>query len=218
MMGRRALRKISPSLDLSTFLFELDDLPQPLNLAEFFGRDAPLEIEVGCGKGLFIANAAAERPQSNMLGLELARKYARFSAARLAERRQSNAKMICGDGQRIFRDYLPAEAADAVHVYFPDPWWKKRHHKRRVMSAPFVRDIERVLSSVGRLHFWTDVAEYYNESIEVIAASTSLSGPHAVSETPAAHDLDYRTHFERRTRLSELPVYRAEFVRGQSSE
>jgi tRNA (guanine-N7-)-methyltransferase len=98
-----------------------------------------------------------------------------------------------------------------VHVYFPDPWWKARHRKRRVMNAAFVADIQRVLIGEGKLHFWTDVEEYYHSALEILAGHTRLTGPFAVEEQPAAHDLDFRTHFERRMRLSGLPVYRAEF-------
>ena len=99
----------------------------------------------------------------------------------------------------------------AVHVYFPDPWWKKRHKKRRVMNEEFLRDVERTLIADGRLHFWTDVEEYFQTTLALIASSTAFIGPVPVAEKPAEHDLDYRTHFERRTRKSELPVYRAEF-------
>jgi tRNA (guanine-N7-)-methyltransferase len=210
-MGRRALRKLDPSLDLSPFFFELDDLSPPLDLSAFFACAAPLEIEVGSGKGLFLANAAVEHTDRNFLGIELARKYASFSAARLAKRELENAKVICGDAIRIFGEFLPSQAAAAVHVYFPDPWWKKRHRKRRVLQADFVKDIERVLTRRGKLHFWTDVEEYFQDAVELMRGAAMLTGPHAVVELEAAHDLDYRTHFERRVRLGEQPVYRAEF-------
>jgi len=98
-----------------------------------------------------------------------------------------------------------------VHVYFPDPWWKMRHKKRRVMTGPFVADVERVLQAGGGLHFWTDVEEYFQATLDLLAAASRLAGPFAVDERSAEHDLDYRTHFERRTRLLEQPVYRAEF-------
>jgi tRNA (guanine-N7-)-methyltransferase len=99
----------------------------------------------------------------------------------------------------------------AVHVYFPDPWWKKRHKKRRVMNEQFLADVERTLLPGGRLHFWTDVEEYFQTTLALIAAVSKLEGPLPVVEKPAEHDLDYRTHFERRTRKSERGVYRAEY-------
>ena len=212
-MGRRALRKIDPALDLSNHLYPLDAVPQPFVAAEFFGRRAPLEIEVGSGKGLFMESATLAHPQRNIVGIEMARKYARYSAARLAKQGVTNGKMISGDGLRFFREYLSDESVDAVHVYFPDPWWKDRHRKRRVMKPDFLRDIQRVLIPGGKLHFWTDVEEYFQTTLDLIATEVSLEGPLAVSERPAEHDLDYQTHFERRMRLRDLPIYRSEFCK-----
>ena len=112
---------------------------------------------------------------------------------------------------RIFAELVPDGSLAAVHVYFPDPWWKKRHRKRRLMNETFMRHIERTLLPGGTLHFWTDVEEYFQATLELLAAHTRLSGPIPVPETPAEHDLAYRTHFERRMRLSNEPVFRAEF-------
>jgi tRNA (guanine-N7-)-methyltransferase len=215
-MGRRALRKIDPQLDLSQYLKTVDDLPQPLDSAELFGREAPLEVEIGSGKGLFLASAASCAPRHNFLGVEIAAKYARFAAARLAKQGLANAMILHGDGLDLFRARLPDASLAAVHVYFPDPWWKKRHHKRRVMNDQFLQAVARTLAPGGSLHFWTDVRDYFDASLKLIARHTPLVGPLEVPQRPAEHDLDYRTHFERRTRLSDLPVFRAEFRRGDS--
>ena len=210
-MGRRALRKIDPGLDLATWLVAEEDLPNPLCAAVLFGRTAPLQIEVGSGKGLFLAHATASLPEHDFLGIEIAAKYAQFAAARLAGRARTNGKVIRGDGVRLLRERVADESIEAVHVYFPDPWWKRRHRKRRVMHAAFLRDVERVLRIGGALHFWTDVAEYYEGTLALIQQATRLHGPVIPAERPSEHDLDYQTHFERRMRLSNLPVYRSEF-------
>ncbi len=210
-MGRRALRKIDPALDLSRHFREAADLPPQVDQAALFERHAPLEVEVGSGKGLFLARASGQHPERNFLGIEIARKYARYAAARLAKQQCRNAVMICGDGLALFQNWFADASLAAVHVYFPDPWWKKRHKKRRVMNEQFLRDVERTLAASGRLHFWTDVEEYFQTTLALIQATVKLVGPLEVAERAAEHDLDYRTHFERRTRKSELPVYRAEF-------
>jgi tRNA (guanine-N7-)-methyltransferase len=212
-MGRRALPKIDPQLDLSRNLRMLDELPQPLEPASLVGREAPVEVEVGSGKGLFLQNAALAHPERDFLGVEVGFKYAQFTAARLAKRKLNNALAVHGDGLRLFRERLSDRCVAAVHVYFPDPWWKARHKKRRVLNEAFLVDVVRVLQVGGRLHFWTDVEEYFESTLELIARGTPLDGPLPVAETPADHTLDYRTHFERRTRLAGQSVYRSEFVR-----
>lgn len=210
-MPRRALRQIDPLLDLSRHLKTWDQLPQPWNASILFGRQAPLEVEVGSGKGLFIESVARQNPMRDYFGVEIAAKYARFAAARLAKHGLQNAVILHGDGHRLFAELLPDESLDAVHVYFPDPWWKKRHHKRRLMNEAFVKLLQRKLKPGGALHYWTDVQDRNSETLELLATHTQLAGPLDVAERPAQHDLDYHTHFERRMRLNNLPIYRAEF-------
>jgi tRNA (guanine-N7-)-methyltransferase len=210
-MARRALRKIDPSLDLTQHLKTWDDLPKPWDAQPLFRRVAPLEVEVGSGKGLFLESAAIASPDRNFVGIEIAAKYSRFAAARLAKRQLANAVLVHGDAQRVFKELLPDNCLAAVHIYFPDPWWKKRHHKRRVVNEQFLGHAVRTLAPGGRLHYWTDVRERFEEVLELIATKPELIGPLEVLQRPAQHDLDYRTHFERRMRLNDLPVYRAEF-------
>jgi len=210
-MGRRALRKVNPSLDLSHNLRQFDQLPRPWNAAELFGREAPLEVEIGSGKGLFLRTAAAAQPEVDYLGIEIAPRYAQFAAAGLARRGLVNAIVVVGDAVRLFEELLPADCLAAVHLYFPDPWWKRRHKKRRVIRESFLAELERTLRPGGTLHFWTDVVEYFRTGLALAASETRLEGPFEVPEAAAVGDLDYHTHFERRTRLHGQPVYRAEF-------
>jgi tRNA (guanine-N7-)-methyltransferase len=212
-MGRRALKKIDPLLDLSRWYLEEEQLPNPLRALSLFGREASLEIEVGSGKGLFMSRVCVDQPDRMFLGIEVRRRYAQYAAARLARAHVDNGKMICGDALRIFRERIEDETVAAVHVYFPDPWWKSRHRKRRVMTDEFVKDVQRVLQPGGVLHFWTDVEEYYQETLELLANETTLVGPRVPEEQAAEHDLDYRTHFERRMRLHGEPVYRSEYTK-----
>ncbi len=212
-MGRRSLPKIDPQVELSQHLVSLEQLPTPFSSGEFFGRTAPLEIEIGSGKGLFLLSASRQFPERNFLGNEVSAKYSRYIAYRLAKLDRKNARVVHGDGLKLFAEFLGNATADAVHVYFPDPWWKARHRKRRVMQPSFVRDIHRVLKPGGLLHFWTDVEEYFQSTCELINATVPLSGPHAVPEPVAHSDMDFRTHFERRMRRNEQPVFRSQFVK-----
>lgn len=210
-MGRRVLPKRDPNIDFSHHLAEVDSLPQPWDPQTFFPDQQDLEIEVGSGKGLFLLSESGKNRSRNYLGNEISHKYARFAAYRLAQQNRPNARMLQGDGLKLFHEYLPSQSANAVHVYFPDPWWKARHRRRRVMQPQFIADIQRVLTSEGTLHFWTDVEEYFEETCQLIKQHSDFSDPIPVAVKPAEHDLDYRTHFERRMRLLDHDVFRAEF-------
>lgn len=222
-MSRAALRKPNPDLDLSSYLVDADHIPAVINSQSMFGIDRPLEIEIGSGKGLFIQTASDLRPEHSFLGIEIARKYATHAAARLAKRGRSNAKMISGDATGLFSNQPKENSSavpiadgslEAIHVYFPDPWWKKRHRKRRVLSETNIRMFTRTLRVGGRLHFWTDVLDYFELTIESIAdLAPELGVPLPETQMPAKHDLDFHTHFERRSRKLGIPVYRVHYVK-----
>jgi tRNA (guanine-N7-)-methyltransferase len=167
-------------------------------------------VEVGSGKGLFLCRYATKHPNTELIGLELARKYAEMSQAKLTKLGCVNACCLAVDACRWMEEQ-PSESFDEVHVYFPDPWWKKRHKKRRVLNEKMLANIERTLKPGGELHFWTDVLEYFESTLELLVNTTKLIGPEFVPESEAQDDMDYRTHFERRTRLNQLPVYRSLF-------
>ncbi|NIL96889.1 MAG: tRNA (guanosine(46)-N7)-methyltransferase TrmB [Planctomycetales bacterium] len=212
-MARRALPKINPALDLSRHLLTFEQLSGPWDATALFGRRAPLELEVGSGKGLFLCNAAAADRDGDFLGIEVSRKYARFAAAKLAKRKLDNACLVHGDASRVLAELLPDGVLRAVHIYFPDPWWKKRHHKRRIMNARFLQHVQRTLRAGGQLHFWTDVKSYFDHALAILERETDLKGPRAVPPSVATHPMDYRTHFERRTRLQHQAVYRSRFTK-----
>jgi tRNA (guanine-N7-)-methyltransferase len=196
-------------MDLSHVLLESDSLPPLLTSESMFSRPRPLEIEVGSGKGLFLATASGERPEHNFVGIEIARPYAKSAAARVAKQGRDNVRLVAGDAGPLFACRIPARSLHAVHVYFPDPWWKKKHKKRRVVNENFLRNASAALMVGGRLHFWTDVLEYFESALELAAHVTPELGPPIPEEAAEAeHDLDYRTHFERRSRKYSIPVYR----------
>jgi tRNA (guanine-N7-)-methyltransferase len=104
-----------------------------------------------------------------------------------------------------------------MHVYFPDPWWKARHRKRRVLSEPFLLQAGRALAPAAVLHVWTDVEEYFLEAMAAARATGLFGEPRVERPAEPAHDLDYRTHFERRTLLAGMPVWRAALERSPAA-
>jgi tRNA (guanine-N7-)-methyltransferase len=184
--------------------------PPPLDWRTVFGNDRPVELEVGFGKGLFLLTAAQAHPEFNFAGVEIVRKYQLFAATRLAKRNLTNVRVACAD-VRLFLPRVPSSSLKAIHVYFPDPWWKKRHHKRRVFTAEFVAECARVLQAGGQLHAVTDVEEYAAVMSALLAEQSALCPLPPPVENSPLHDLDYLTNFERKFRKQGKPIYRMRY-------
>ncbi len=202
-----------PTLDVSSHLIEpsppTDSVAVAFDWAALFGNDHPVELEVGSGKGLFLANAARANPGHNFFGIELARKYARLAAERLATLGLANAKVWSGDARDVLARRISEASVRAVHVYFPDPWWKKRHKKRRVFTDALVVQLERAIEPGGELHVASDVEDYF-AIIRALIADHPRFRERPVPEPRAPeHELDYLTNFERKYRLEGRPIYRA---------
>ena len=180
---------------------------------EWIHTEIPLELEIGSGKGLFLTNASARAPNRRFVGLELAAKYALDCQSRVEKTGIPNAKFFACDAVAVLDQDVADGSLDAIHVYFPDPWWKSRHKKRRVLNEKSLCNIERTLKPTGSLHFWTDVLDYYELICGQVMDTTSLLGPKFIAERQASHGMDYTTHFERRARLNGQPIYRALFVK-----
>ena len=207
---RLSIAELAPNL--------LPDVPRgetahPLDWAALFGNEHPVEIEVGFGKGLFLLNAGASRPDINFFGIEIERKCQLFTATRLVQRQIPNVKIACGDARLLLRDRVPPASVQALHVYFPDPWWKKRHHKRRLFTPDFAVLVGRVLRVGGHFYVVTDVEEYFGIMMMVVNDSSLFEPLPPPAPTAAQDDLDYLTNFERKFRKEGRPIYRAAFVK-----
>ncbi len=127
-----------------------------------------MELEIGCGKGAFIVHAATTRPEVNFAGIEVVRKYQLYCATRLARRNLKHAKMACTDARFALAWSIPTESLQAVHVYFPDPWWKARHAKRRLVTPDFLIWVIRALKVGGAFHLASDVPDYFQASVAIL--------------------------------------------------
>ncbi len=154
---------------------ELAAVPRPLDPACLFGAPGPVELEVGIGKGGFLLAQAKARPGVNFLGVEWANEYFKFAADRFARWGLANVRVIRTDAQALVEAWLAPACLAAVHVYFPDPWPKRRHHKRRFFRPRTVEAVVRVLAPGGQLYVATDHAEYFAVIEELLRARQELA-------------------------------------------
>ncbi len=158
-------------------ILELDqgsDQDPMLDWVKVFGNAHPVEIELGIGKGRFLIEAAQSHHQVNYIGIERAAKYLRIAQTRSLKRNLRNIRLVRVDAQEFLEFFVPLESVRAIHLYFPDPWPKKRHHKRRLFNENFLREVERILEPEGRLWLATDHKGYFMAMGEVLDASTCL--------------------------------------------
>jgi tRNA (guanine-N7-)-methyltransferase len=198
-----------PGSPLDVSPYTLDPPTAVVCWLDVFGVEGAVELEVGSGKGLFLANAAAAAPSTNFLGIELSGKFARKAADRVAKRGLRNVRVLAGDARRFLHEFVPPETLSAVHIYFPDPWWKKRHKKRRVFCEPFVEDVARGLRPAGAFHMATDVEEYFGVMKAIMDRHPGFIEHCPPTPRAPVHDLDYLTNFERKYRLEGRPIFRA---------
>lgn len=200
-------------LPLEALAPNLLEVPEgSLRWPDVFGNERPVEVEIGFGKGLFLLLAAQARPNVNFVGVEIARKYQLFAATRMAKRGLTNVRLAKADARSFLSDHVASASAEAVHVYFPDPWWKKRHHKRRLMTPEFADECARVLRPGGRLLFATDVEEYFGRALEAIGSQSALL--RTDNWGPVMSGAEYLTNFERKFRLQGKAIFRAAFERA----
>jgi tRNA (guanine-N7-)-methyltransferase len=193
-----------------------EENPHPIDWASLFGNSKPVEVEVGMGKGLFLLNSSQNRPDTNFFGIEIVRKYQLYATTRFARRCLPNVKTVCGDAKWILRKFVLPGSVQAVHVYFPDPWWKARHKKRRVFTSAFAADAARVIAVSGRLHIASDVEEYFGVMTGIVRAMPGFRELRTETSTAPLEVAGYQTNFERKARQKGTPVWRADFERINS--
>jgi tRNA (guanine-N7-)-methyltransferase len=147
-----------------------EDLQGPIDFAQVFGRCAPVHIEIGSGKGAFLVTQAQARPDVNFLGIEWANKYYRYVVDRIGRWGLTNVRMLRADAPIFLRDFVPRESVDCFHIYFPDPWPKKKHHKRRFLQASNLEMLIDRLKPDGQIRIATDHEEYFQQIQEVTTA------------------------------------------------
>ncbi|MGD0465036.1 MAG: tRNA (guanosine(46)-N7)-methyltransferase TrmB [Tepidisphaeraceae bacterium] len=150
---------------------DVEALERPIVWSELFGNENPVEVEIGMGKGTFLTDQAKARPDTNFFGIEYARWFWRYASDRLRRNGCHNAHTVRAEAGYFCKEFVADGSVSVVHIYFPDPWPKKRHHKRRLIQPGFLSEIRRVLKARGRLQIVTDHEEYFRQIQDVVNGS-----------------------------------------------
>ncbi len=168
-----------------------------LNLDVLFGRQAPHHLEIGFGMGDALLKMAHAHPENDYLGIEVHLPGVGQLLLRLEELKITNVRVDCRDAVEVL-NHLPTQSLARVYLFFPDPWPKKRHHKRRLVQAPFVDQLRQALEPGGLFHAatdWDDYAHHTQSVLEVADGFTNRAGPGKFHPRPADRPL---TKFEQR--------------------
>ena len=193
----RGSRTISPTAAAVEFVPR--NYFAPLDLGELFRRAAPLEVDVGCGDGAYLAAIAAQNAEHNFLGIERLAGRVRSACNKIARSRLENTRVVLIDAGYAVAYLLPAQCVTTFHILFPDPWPKRRHQRRRVLEQPFFDALARALVPGGTVRIATDQADYFEEIRE------AASGVFAVED---ADGNTFRSTFEQRYEGDGVPIYR----------
>jgi tRNA (guanine-N7-)-methyltransferase len=195
----RSNREMSPAAAAAELV-----LPEgtAFDAATIFGRSAPLEVDLGCGDGSFLAQMAHGFPERDFVGVEKLLGRVRSACRKIAARGLPNARILRTDIQAAVTELLPPGSVAVCHLLFPDPWPKRRHHVRRTVSPEWLRSVARVLTAGGFIRLVTDDADYFAHMQRALAA---------VPELRRDDDHDARaypvTTFEKRFRDRGLPIH-----------
>ena len=177
----------------------IDFRQQPPDLAASFGNDNPVYLEIGFGNGESLAEMARRHPDRNYLGVEVHRPGVGHLLLKLEESGCGNVRVIRHDAVEVMQQMLPAAGLSGVYLFFPDPWHKKRHHKRRIVQPAFVDSLARVIRPGGLFHAATDWQDYARHMMDMLSADRrqfeNAAGPGRFFARPADRPL---TKFEQR--------------------
>ncbi|MFZ0218687.1 MAG: tRNA (guanosine(46)-N7)-methyltransferase TrmB [Candidatus Aquirickettsiella sp.] len=162
-------KKLSKSQQLAfSALSKQDLLPAPLNCKKLFNREAYTVLEIGFGMGDSLLQQALQYPENNYLGIEVHRPGIAFLLTQIEKFKLNNINVIYADATEILAHSIPKHSLDLVQIFFPDPWPKTRHHKRRLVQAKFIELLHEKLKFNGKLHLATDWQDYAKQMLKVM--------------------------------------------------
>lgn len=199
--------------DATGVLLPVDPECGRLNLADIFGNTRPVELEIGTGKGTFLLERARQRPEVNFLGIEYAKAYGLYAADRFRRHSLKNTRMICADATNVVAKALAEASIFRVHIYFPDPWPKRRHHRRRLIQPGFIQQVLRILQPGGQLLIKTDHRGYFSWMRGVLNDTPGLARTQFPKVVDSQRPGKVGTNFERKYTLEGRNFYRMAFLR-----
>lgn len=171
---------------------------EKLDPAQLFGNEKPLYLEIGFGNGEALAETAAHHPKNNYIGIDMHRPGVGHLLLMLEEQAQHNVKVVRHDAMEVLRHYLPDRSLDGVMLFFPDPWHKKRHNKRRIVQPEFVSLLARLLKPGAILHMATDWEDYAGHMMQVLSASPAFENSQGEGQFAPRPETRPLTKFEQR--------------------
>jgi tRNA (guanine-N7-)-methyltransferase len=194
--------------DFPSVALKTENLDGKIDFPRIFGRIGPIHIEIGTGKAAFLLKEAMAQPNANFLGIERASRYYRYAVDRIGRWGLKNVRIIRTEAAFFLTDFVPDDVVDCFHIYFPDPWPKKRHHKRRFFCPANMQQLLRALKTGGRLKIVTDHEEYFEVIKELIdAESKTLEEIEFLRPTGAEIGEWVGTNFERKYLKQDIPIY-----------
>lgn len=139
--------------------------------ADIFGNHNPVEVEIGCGKGKFLIARAIENPDINFIGVDVVWKWMKYAVERSSKRQLGNIRFIKADARELLRHGFRDGSVAIFHIYFPDPWPKKRHRKRRLVTGELLRMMENKLEATGLIELATDHEDYFMQMRAAVVQS-----------------------------------------------
>lgn len=188
---QRALVELWPT-------FGIDNDNSIINLDKIFGRDAAKVLEIGFGNGHSLAQMAENFPENDYLGIEVHRPGVGALLLLLQEKNLNNVRVVCEDAVEILKHRINNKSLDRVQIFFPDPWHKKRHHKRRIIQPDFVALISGKLKPGGLLHIATDWEDYAQHITEIMQQSADFENTNKEGDYVKRPDYRPLTKFEQR--------------------
>ena len=198
--------------DYPLVALKAEDLDGKIDFVRIFGRPGPVHIEIGTGKAAFLLNEAMAQPDANFFGIERASRYYRYAVDRIGRWGLTNVRIIRTDAAYFLTDFVPDSSVDCFHIYFPDPWPKKRHHKRRFFCPANMQQLLRALKTGGRLKIVTDHTDYFEQIKKLVGAGLCVC-PSLLEEIefvrPAGAEVGewVGTNFERKYLKQNIPIY-----------